>query len=202
MADYFVIALGMCGGAQRFVDVEDVFLKMHEIGPALFSWRTRPDLPEYKKCAKALQDVESKQHNAADNVRTRKPVGNESQAVLRQLSPAGERWLQSHSDEIAAALGRGGSVASINSGIGRTLRPIVDSSAYRRFVAGEQPTISLPVAADILLCSSDATLDLWQQRIEGYKTRAVAANDAEVSGFLEYLSEQVFGALSVQERSK
>jgi len=57
--DLLVWALHLLGGAERWVDVEELYLKAFELAPARLSWRTRPDLPDYKKCAKALQAVES-----------------------------------------------------------------------------------------------------------------------------------------------
>ena len=60
-ADLIVWALHLCGGAERWVDVEELYLKAFELAPARLSWRTREDLPDYKKCAKALQEGHPRQ---------------------------------------------------------------------------------------------------------------------------------------------
>ncbi len=60
--DVFVWALYLLGGADRGVDVEEIYLKCFELAPARLGWRTRPDLPDYKKASKALQSIEAKTH--------------------------------------------------------------------------------------------------------------------------------------------
>ena len=44
------------------MDVEEIYLKCFEIAPARLGWRTRPEIPDYKKISKALQSVEAKTH--------------------------------------------------------------------------------------------------------------------------------------------
>jgi hypothetical protein len=53
--DVFIWSLYQLGGADRSIEVEDIYLKAFDIAPARLGWRTRPDLPDYKKVAKALQ---------------------------------------------------------------------------------------------------------------------------------------------------
>ena len=57
--DLLVWSLFLLGGAEKWVDVEDIYLKAFELGPARLSWRTRADIPDYKKVSKALQSVEA-----------------------------------------------------------------------------------------------------------------------------------------------
>src|SRR6266851_9626835 len=57
-SDVFLWALFELGGADKFVDVEDVFTRAFELAPLRLSWRTRPDIPDLKKCSKALQEAE------------------------------------------------------------------------------------------------------------------------------------------------
>lgn len=60
--DVFIWALYLLGGADRDVDVENIYLKSFELTPARLGWRTRPDPPDYKKTAKALQSIEATTH--------------------------------------------------------------------------------------------------------------------------------------------
>lgn len=63
-SDVFLWALFELGGADEFVDVEAVFIKAFELAPLRLSWRTRPDLPDLKKCSKALRDAEGQEKRA------------------------------------------------------------------------------------------------------------------------------------------
>ena len=58
--EIFVWALSQLDGAHRMVDVEEVFVRCFEVAPLRFSWRTGEDLPDYKKCSKALRDAEAR----------------------------------------------------------------------------------------------------------------------------------------------
>ena len=57
-SDLTVYACYLAGGYERWLDVEELYLKMFELAPNRLGWRTRSDLPDYKKCAKALQELE------------------------------------------------------------------------------------------------------------------------------------------------
>ena len=85
--DALVFALYLLGGADKDVDVEDMFLKCHELAPARLSWRTRPDIPDYKKVSKALQSVEASTH-----------VGlfHHTNQYSRRLTVDGNRWCETY----------------------------------------------------------------------------------------------------------
>jgi len=57
--DLLLWALYTVGGAERWVDVEEIYLAAFRLAPARLAWRTRPDLPNYKICARGLQDLEN-----------------------------------------------------------------------------------------------------------------------------------------------
>ena len=58
--DVFLWALYELGGSDEFIDVEAAFYRAFELAPARLSWRTRSDLPDLKKCSKALRDAEGR----------------------------------------------------------------------------------------------------------------------------------------------
>ena len=78
--EIFVWGLHNIGGDAGMVDIELAFLKAHEIAPQRFAWRTREDLPEYKKLSKALRDADAK----AGNLMTKTSDG-----LKRQLTVEG-----------------------------------------------------------------------------------------------------------------
>ena len=82
--DALVWALWLLGGADRDVDVEDIYIKCFEIAPARLGWRTRPEIPDYKKTSKALQSVESKELPG---------LLHRTHALRRRLTNAGVEWV-------------------------------------------------------------------------------------------------------------
>lgn len=192
--DYFLIALELCGGATSYIDVEDVFIKMHEIAPARFCWRTRPELPEYKKCAKALQDLESSKRYSPDAVRTMKPSDRKKRADHRRVSPIGQQWLHDNRNRINEALSEGGATASTATGVGRVLRPLTDSDQFRQFRSGGMPKIDRFVAADLLLCDASSDASTWRSRLEAARARAIAANRQDVVEFVDFIEQSVVQA--------
>ena len=96
--EIFVWVLHELGGSVTFVDIEDVFFRCFEVAPNRFSWRTRRDLPDYKKCSKALRDAESRR--PALLVKT-------ANAFKRQLTVEGQQWISVHQRNLEGLLGTG-----------------------------------------------------------------------------------------------
>ena len=146
--DVFVWALFQLGGAEHDVDVEAIFLRSFDLAPARLGWRTRPDLPDYKKAAKALQSVESKTH-----------VGlvHRTSPYLRRLTTAGTVWVEQNrsilerrqgcweriDDERADLLD---DVPWLADGDSEQVGPHVATQAVARFDAAELAGVRLPVA--------------------------------------------------------
>ena len=99
-SDIFVWALFRLGGASEFVDVEEVYVAAFELAPLQFCWRTRRDLPDLKKCSKALRDAEA---------RTPPLLAKSSDRYKRQLTPEGFRWIEQNQDRLEAGLEKGAS---------------------------------------------------------------------------------------------
>ena len=71
-----------------------------ELAPMQFCWRTRQDLPDLKKCSKALRDAEA---------RTPALLAKSSDRYKRQLTPEGFRWIEENQARLEAGLERGAS---------------------------------------------------------------------------------------------
>jgi len=93
--EVFLWALYRLGGATEFIEVEDIFLKCFQLAPNRFSWRTRENLPDYKKCSKALRDAEAKQPHFL--VKT-------GDGFKRQLTVEGQKWIEAQPLAIRKAL--------------------------------------------------------------------------------------------------
>src|SRR2546426_1064044 len=94
-SDVFLWALYELGGADDFVDVEAVFIRAFELAPLRLIWRTRSDLPDLKKCSKALRDAEGRDPKLLVK----------HGAEMRRLTAEGQRWIEENFDRLADALG-------------------------------------------------------------------------------------------------
>jgi hypothetical protein len=174
-------ALHQLGGANSFVDVEDVFLKCFELAPKRFAWRTRPDLPDYKKCAKALQEAEARRPLLL--VKTADGYG-------RQLSVEGQTWVNANVQRLSALLASGRVVQEPKTRPrARLLTEIERSEVYSTWlVDGFIPTEKWRVA-ELLRCAPDSEPQLWTNRLQVLRSAAYAAGETQILAFLEKLLE-------------
>lgn len=172
--DLLVWSLYTLGGAERWVDVEDVFLRCFELAPLRLAWRTRPDLPDYKKCAKALQSVEATTHRGLLAKQGR---------YLRRLTDAGTAWCEQHATTLADLYGGTRPVrAASTSSDERLLRELRSHPAFKSWQASED----LPEVwdlADALKCSVSSPPAVWDQRLDELEQAARRAADDDVLGF-------------------
>jgi len=125
--EVFMLALYELSGATTSVDVEDIYMRAFEIAPARLAWRTRPELPDYKKISKALQAVEAKTH-----------IG----LVLkvdehhRRLTPEGVAWTERYMDVLKNLYGGNVPVEPSSKNIHEALRKRVHASpAFKHWQA-------------------------------------------------------------------
>jgi len=152
--EIFVWALAQLGGDVRFVDIEDVSVECFRIAPARFAWRTRADLPDYKKCAKALQEAEVRRPSML--VKTRDSFG-------RQLTAEGQKWVKENTPRLSALLYTGSPVPEPKRR--PTSRMLAEIERSQPFIIWSQ-TAALPQdkwrMAEVLRCSPDSSPHTWK----------------------------------------
>ena len=173
--DVFVWSLFLLGGADRDVDVEDVYWKSFELAPARLGWRTRPELCDYKKTAKALQSVEAKTHVGLVH-----KVG----MYTRRLTADGSAWVEryrsileqtySGDQPVAAAQGSDHSVWQ---------RRARSSPEFLNWKSGND--FNLADLADLLECSPASSTRVWKGRIDELQRAANVTGDAELRQFAD-----------------
>ena len=180
-SDVFLWALYELGGDEKFVDVEDVFVRAFELAPLRLSWRTRRDLPDLKKCSKALRDAE----------------GRGPQLLIKQgpemrgRTVKGQQWIEDNFARLAEAL-RGDRVVQAP----RTRFPSrLVSQALRtkvfglwqdsRTVTGEKWRV-----AEMLRCSPDSPRAVFRERLEALRAAAYSAGRHDALEFLDSLADQ------------
>ena len=168
--DAFVWALHLLGGANRPVDVEDIYLKCFELAPARLGWRTHPEIPDYKKVSKALQSVEATTHTG---------LIHKVDMYHRQLTTAGSAWVELHKSLLQSVYGGEHPVeASNRSPHERLRRQVQSSSAFR----SERP--SLHEIAEGLACSPTSPKSVWNSRLIALERAAVVLeSDALIKFF-------------------
>ena len=175
--DVFIWALYLLGGADKDVDVEDIYLKSFELAPARLGWRTRPDLPDYKKTSKALQSIEATTH-----------VGlvHRTSAYLRRLTVEGVAWVQRYEPLLAATYGQAPVPAAATNQHERLRRRLKASAVYAGWKAGDD--LDLFDLADAFECSAGSPEAVWSGRLEEARRAAQVLADEELAGFVNATS--------------
>jgi hypothetical protein len=165
------------GGADRLVDVEDIYLECFRLAPARLGWRTRPDLPDYKKCAKALQSVEASTHRGLLTKHGR---------YERKLTAEGVKWCERWRDRLEATYGGQRVVRAARAGDQeRTLRELRAHPAFRHWVENGALPSGWWDIADAFRCSPSSSREVWDQRLDHAQRAADAADDREVREFVD-----------------
>lgn len=174
--EIFVWALYQIGGSSQFVDIEDVALECFRIAPARFSWRTK-DLPDYKKCTKALQEAEKKHPQIL--VKT-------SDSFARQLTAEGQRWIETNSKRLSRILQRGVPVPEPKQRpTSRMMTEIERSEPFILWIeTGVIPQEKWRMA-DVLRCSPDSNPSIWTNRLESARSVAYSAEKKSILQFLD-----------------
>ena len=174
--EIFLWAFYQKGGSSQFVDIEDISLECFRIAPTRFSWRTK-DLPDYKKCTKALQEIEAKHPGL---------VVKTSDSYARQLTAEGQKWIENNSKRLMRILQRGISVPEPKQRPNSKMLAEIEQSGP--FILWKD-TAAVPQEkwrmADVLRCSPDSNQDIWNNRIKSARGIAYSADRKNILRFLD-----------------
>ena len=180
--DALVFALYLLGGADKDVDVEDMFLKCHELAPARLSWRTRPDLPDYKKVSKALQSVEASTH-----------VGlfHHTNQYARRLTLDGNRWVETYMSILERVYSKAPVQASKNTNMHERKRHEIKNSQVWVLFKESPANIGIEDFASVLQCSAASSQATWASRVHDVKRAADVLQDQELMQFAQLVELRV-----------
>ena len=180
--DALVFALYLLGGADKDVDVEDMFLKCHELAPARLSWRTRPDLPDYKKVSKALQSVEASTH-----------VGlfHHTNQYARRLTLDGNRWVETYISILERVYSKAPVQASKNTNMHERKRHEIKNSQVWILFKESPADIGIEDFASVLQCSAASSQTTWASRVHDVKRAADVLQDQELMQFAQLVELRV-----------
>jgi hypothetical protein len=179
--EIFIWALQLLGGATRFVDVEDVFLKCNDLAPTRFSWRTRQDIPEYKKCAKALRDAETRNPSLT--------VKKAKDPFKRQLSVEGQAWIKQNHQRLEKSLAVKTTTALHTKGTKKVITEILRSKQFKVWKSAPSIKLESWQIADLLHCSPASPIAIRISRLQHLRSVAQALNAQDVIEFLNHLLE-------------
>jgi hypothetical protein len=179
--EIFVWALNELGGGNTMIDVEEVFIRCFEIAPRRFCWRTRPALPDYKKCSKALSDAEARR--PALLIKTGDTFG-------RQLTVAGQQWVDSNDHRLRPLLGFGRNISEPRQRPrSKMLAEVERSEIFQQWKQHFSFQAEKWRVADLLRCSPDSSHRIWSDRLQTLRSAAYAAKKSEVLSFLDSLQK-------------
>ena len=172
--DVFIWALYLLGGADKDVDVEDIYIKCFELAPARFGWRTKPEIPDYKKISKALQSIEAKTHAG---------LVHKTNEYLRRLSVAGVKWVETWKPVLENSYS-GAPVAAdkVHNQYEMLRNQVKGSHAWNKFINGEIDLDISDVAAS-LGTSPASPKATWDGRINSLLRASDVLQDEELRNF-------------------
>ena len=180
--DALVFALYLLGGADKDIDVENMFLKCHELAPARLSWRTRPDLPDYKKVSKALQSVEASTHLG---------LFHHTNQYARRLTLDGTRWVETYLSILERVYSKAPVQASKNTNMHERKRQEIKNSSVWALFKVSPESISVEDFASVLQCSAASSQATWASRVQDVKRAADVLQDDELKQFAQLVEIRI-----------
>lgn len=165
------------GGFGRWIDVEDLFLRAFQLAPHRLSWRTRSDLPDYKKLSKALQSVEDSQRTKHHGLLM------QNGEHLRKLTTTGKEWCEQHLVHLESLYGAHQVPSSANQAPARLVRYVTGTEAFKYFVSTGQVTRQRWQLAEALQCLVDSSAEVWNQRLDELQAAGEATANQHITRF-------------------
>jgi len=184
-ADLLVWACFIAGGYERWLDVEELYLKAFALGSNRLSWRTRPDLADYKKCAKALQELEDEKRS--DHLGLFLKQGK----YQRKLSNDGLKWCQQYGS-ILTKLYTGSVVPSaVTQEPHKMIRILEKTEAFQHFQRSGDVSTELWQLAESLQCMVDSVQAIWTSRLDALSSYAGTNGRVDVERFVLLVRERL-----------
>jgi len=178
-SDLLVWACFVAGGYERWLDVEELYLKAFDLAPARLAWRTREDLPDYKKCAKALFEVEDPKRSAHLGLFLK------NGRYLRKLSDEGHEWCSNYRNILMALYGGGLVPAPQTAATSQALAALKRSQAFAEFLKSEDVLCDMWMLAEALQCLPDSPRAVWLARLDQVSSALRVTDDKQAASFVK-----------------
>ena len=159
-SDLTVYACYLAGGYERWLDVEELYLKMFELAPNRLGWRTRSDLPDYKKCAKALQELEDPKRS--DHLGLLLKQG----PYTRKISEAGYMWCKRYENVLHSLYSSGVVPTAAVQEVSRLIRYVENTDGFKKFRLSGSVESPIWELAETFQCMVDSEESVWIGRFD------------------------------------
>lgn len=183
--DLLIWACFAAGGADRWLDVEDIFYKAYELAPSRMSWRTRGHIADKLKCAKALQAIEHPTKSQHSGLLLRRGE------YKRKLSVKGLDWCEQHRKILERLYGSAQVPAASTQDASRTIRHLESSEVFKRYRAKSVLECERWELAEALSCMVDSDASIWLARLDRLTSAAKANSRRDVIEFVDSARELV-----------
>lgn len=185
--EVFLWAMYLLGGADRDVDVEDIYMKCFELAPRRLSWRTRPDIPDSKKASKALVDAEAK----TDFIY--RPHGH-----ARRLTKQGIDWISENQRRLQVMYGKDIAPPPLTNEYVQRTKRIKNHLIWSCF-KGKAHEDEFVLLADALECSPASPLETWMGRFTELDRIGMFLKDRDLIEFADYARKVHREGLTINE---
>ena len=180
-------ALEHLGGAEHYVDIENVTLEAYRIAPDRFSWRTRRDYPSWERVRTAFVHANQKEQKREGGLL----VVSNTDGSSWKLTANGVAFVRKYAARIEGLAAKGRPKRRS----GKSAERVRQIRRHRAFQAFKHGTPVADMArhqlADILLCPPDSPQEGVRRKLDAAKAAAVDVDDGEVGRFLEELGKEV-----------
>jgi hypothetical protein len=175
------------GGAERYVDIEDVTIEAYRIAPERFSWRTKREFPSQERVRTAFVHA-NQQHQRKE----RGPlVVSNTDGSSWKLTAEGLDWIRRKTARADRSI-KVARVASSGSVSARRIREIRRHPAFEAYRNGKPiAQIARHELAELLVCPPDAPRTAVLRKLDRARTAAVDVQDDEVTRFLEEVGREI-----------
>jgi hypothetical protein len=172
--DLCIWAMYLLSAHIRPVDVEEIYLKLFEVAPEKFSWRTRSDLPNMRNGLTALGKLEKDLY--PEFVIKASPTS-------RMLSDVGLRWIETNREKFEGLGNEHRVMPSRQNSDVQQIRRLQESPAWFAWRSGLRP--DLEQLADAFSCSPSSSRATWESRLNSAVLAAEVSGLEEAKNFVE-----------------
>lgn len=174
------------GGAEKFVDIEDVAEAAYRISQDRFGWRTR-EYPSWERVRTAFVHA-----NQNEQRRGRPPLVHSSKDGTGWRLTAEGVALARQTESKTELVTRKGAPPKQTGKSGERVKRMKKHRAYLAFANGTPVRdIERYLLADLLLCPPDASMDAVSRKVNAARASAVDVGDRAVERFLDELEREL-----------
>jgi hypothetical protein len=182
--DYVLLALLEAGGADRFVDIEEIAVHAYRLAPTLFRWRNYAEYPSAELTRMALRHAEGR--NGSLFV-----TGNGGRA--RRLNAKGLHLAQ---EALKRVSGGEAEPKRVERPATRGLARMLNHPAFAKWQKGGIVSVTRYDLADMLQCTPSSPALVFRDRLELSQTMAEQWERSELSAFLADAKENLEATLA------